>query len=465
MISSLVRHVLYPLHEGLQGRRTFRFLREMECTQWLSPEGVRDYQRRKLKALVAHAARTVPFYQRLFKDIGLDPARFTLADFQRIPVMEKEIFKENEADILATEYPGKLVRLRTGSSTGSPLWFYSSTHTQALQNAAKLRCRRWWGIEPGDMMFEFWASPIELSRRALVHIAKDRHLMNHYLLSALNMTEEVMAGYIGLMNRKKPRVIVGYPSALHLLAQHLEAGGKRLRFSPKGVVATAEMLLPAQREAIQRAFGAPVINEYGARDGGLIAYECPEGSMHVVAENVFLEVDPATSPDGDPSRGDVLVTNLESLAYPFIRYRVGDQVTLSSKVCACGRGLPCLERIEGRKTDWLMDSTGKRIHGLVVAHTIAKVQGIRQFQIVQKTPTELIVRVVKNGLYRDSDDAWIIQSLAKYFTGPVHIRLMPVEHIEASQSGKHRFIINEVACRCSGILKDSKPEGIADSNL
>lgn len=418
----------------------------MEQTQWLSSEDVRDYQWRKLKALVAHAARVVPFYQRLFKDIGFDPEHFTPADFQRIPIMEKEIFKENEADIVAREYEGSLVRLRTGSSTGTPLWFYSSTRTQAYQNAAKLRCRRWWGIEPGDMMFEFWASPIELSKRALAHIAKDRYLMNHYLLSALNMTGEVMADYVSLMNRKKPRVIVGYPSALHLLAQHMRTTGSGLRFKPKGVVVTAEMLLPAQREAIQETFGAPVINEYGARDGGLFAYECPEGSMHVVAENVFLEVDPETSPDGDPARGDVLVTNLESFAYPFIRYRVGDQVTLSDKVCACGRGLPCLERIEGRKTDWLVDSTGKKIHGLVVAHTIAKVQGIRQFQIVQKSPTELHIRIVKNNLYKDSDNAWIIESLAKYFTGPVHIRLHPVDRIEASQSGKHRFIINEVVC-------------------
>jgi phenylacetate-CoA ligase len=445
VISSLVRHVLYPLHESLQGRRTFEFLREMEKSQWLSPEEVRDYQWSKLKSLVAHSAKAVPFYQRLFEEIGLDPQRFTPADFQRIPVMEKEIFKENESDILASEYDGKLVRLRTGSSTGTPLWFYSSTRTQAYQNAAKLRCRRWWGIEPGDMMFEFWASPIELSKRALVHIAKDRHLMNHYLLSALNMTDEVMAGYVSLMNRKKPRVIVGYPSALHLLAQHMQDAGTRLSFRPKGVVVTAEMLLPAQREVISEVFDAPVINEYGARDGGLFAYECPEGGMHVVAENVFLEVDPETSADGASAHGDLLVTNLESFAYPFIRYRVGDQVTLSDKVCPCGRGLPCLERIEGRKTDWLVDSTGKKIHGLVVAHTIAKVQGIRQFQIVQKTPTDLRIRIVKNGLYKESDDAWIIGSLAKYFSGPVHISLQPVEHIEAVASGKHRFIINEIA--------------------
>ncbi|OOG20660.1 hypothetical protein B1C78_17045 [Thioalkalivibrio denitrificans] len=446
MITPLVRHILYPLHERLQGRHTFAYLRELERTQWLEGDRLREHQWDKLRELIAHAARSVPFYRRVFDEVGLNPQYFTLEDFRRIPVMEKETFKENEPEILAEAYPGKLVRLRTGSSTGSPLWFYSSTHTQAFQNAAKLRCRRWWGIEPGDMMFEFWASPIELSKQALVHNAKDRHLMNHYLLSAHNMTEAVMAEYIALMNRKKPRVIVGYPSALHLLAQYLEAGGTRLRFTPKGVVATAEMLLPAQREAIQRAFGAPVINEYGARDGGLLAYECPEGSMHVVAENVFLEVDPDTSPDGDPARGDVLVTNLESFAYPFIRYRVGDQVTLSDKSCSCGRGLPRLERIEGRRTDWLVDSAGRKIHGLVVAHTIAKVQGIRQFQIVQKTPTELHIRIVKNNLYKDSDDAWIIQSLAKYFTGPVHIRLLPVDRIEASQSGKHRFIINEAAC-------------------
>lgn len=269
--------------------------------------------------------------------------------------------------------------------------------------------------------------------------------MNHYMLSALNMTPEVMTGYVNLMNKKKPRVIVGYPSAMHMLAQHIEhTSSLTLNFAPKGIVVTAEVLLPNQREAIAKVFNAPVINEYGARDGGLIAYECPKGSMHIVAENVFLEVDEATAINGDPFSGDVLVTNLDSFAYPFIRYRLGDQVTLSKKRCECGRGLPCLENIKGRKTDWLTDQTGKKIHGLVIAHTIGKIQGVKQFQIIQKTESELVIKLVKNSLYKDTDTDLISDSLQKYFSTPMAIKVVPVDQIETAPSGKHRFIINEV---------------------
>ena len=441
----IVRTILYPLHEALQGRETFAFLQEMERTQWLSAEALQAYQWDKLKKLVSHAARSVPYYQKRFEQANLDPKDFSLQDFQRLPAMDKELFKANEADIISKDYRDRLIRLRTGSSTGSPLWFYSCKHTQAFQNAAKLRCRRWWGIEPGDLMFEFWASPIELSKSDWVHLAKDRYLMNYHLLSALDMTDSVMAGYVRLMNRKKPRVIVGYPSALHLLAQHIrQHSASRLQFTPKGLVATAETLLPHQRHLIQEVFGAPVINEYGARDGGLLAYECPEGGLHVVAENVFLEIDPLTADENSPTRGDVLVTNLDSFAYPFIRYRLGDQVTLTDRTCACGRGLPLLEGIEGRQTDWLTDRTGKKIHGLVVAHTIAKVQGLKQFQIVQTKADELVISIVKNALYTEADDARIVQSLEKYFSNPMRIRLVPTQRIEAAASGKHRFIINQV---------------------
>ncbi len=441
----LVRHILYPLHEKLQGRATFDFIKEMQKTEWLSHDDLKAYQFQKLKKLLQHTAHTVPFYQKIFKEVGINPDDFTLEDYQRIPIMEKEIFKANEDEIISTDYRNNLIRLRTGSSTGSPLWFYSCKYTQAFQNAAKLRCRKWWGIEPGDMMFEFWASPIELSKRGKVTVIKDQYLMNHYMLSALNMTAEVMTGYVELMNKKKPRVIVGYPSAMHMLAQHIEhTNGLKLDFIPKGIVVTAEMLLPNQREAITKVFNAPVINEYGARDGGLIAYECPKGSMHIVAENVFLEVDEKTAINSDPLSGDVLVTNLDSFAYPFIRYRLGDQITLSNKCCECGRSLPCLDNIEGRKTDWLTDKTGKKIHGLVVAHTIGKIQGVKQFQIIQKTESKLEINIVKNSLFKDTDTNLISSSLEKYFSEPMTITIIPVENIEAAQSGKHRFIINEI---------------------
>lgn len=441
----LVHNVLFPLHEILQGRHTLKFMREMERTQWLSNEELLRYQWNKLQKLIRHAANTVPFYTNLFREIGLNPDNFTRKDFSRIPIMEKEIFKQNEQQLISEEYKDKLIRLRTGSSTGAPLWFYSCKHTQAFQNAAKLRCRKWWGIEPGDMMFEFWASPIEMSKRGKVTVIKDQYLMNHFMLSALNMTPEVMTEYVNLMNRKKPRVIVGYPSAMEILAQHIQqTPGLELNFLPKAIVVTAEVLLPTQRQKIQEVFGVPVINEYGARDGGLLAYECPKGSMHVVAENVFLEIDEQTTIGGNSSSGDVLVTNLDSFAYPFIRYRLGDQVTLTNTLCECGRGLPCLQHIEGRKTDWLIDKTGKKIHGLVVAHTIGKVQGVRQFQIIQKTPAELIIKVARNALYQGTDDRFIVDSLRRYFAEPISIKLVHVEQIEASPSGKHRFVVNEV---------------------
>jgi hypothetical protein len=103
-----------------------------------------------------------------------------------------------------------------------------------------------------------------------------------------------------------------------------------------------------------------------------------------------------------------------------------------------------LDNIEGRKTDWLTDRTGKKIHGLVVAHTIGKVQGIKQFQIIQTKPEELIIKIVCNTLYENKDDNFVVDSLQKYFSGPMTIRLLHVDQIEAAPSGKHKFIINKV---------------------
>jgi phenylacetate-CoA ligase len=264
------------------------------------------------------------------------------------------------------------------------------------------------------------------------------------MLSALNMSSDSMAEYVNLINKKKPRVIVGYPSAMHMLAQFIRDKSLKLNGKLKGIVVTAEVLMPGQRETIESVFKAPVINEYGARDGGLIAYECPERNMHIVSENVFLEIDEDDSTNGKKMSGDLLITNLESYAYPFLRYRLGDQATLSTNKCACGRGLPLLRNILGRSTDWLIDKTGKKIHGLVVAHTIAKVQGIKHFQIIQEDLDHILINIVKNRFYKDQDSEFIVKSIGKYFSEDIDIHLEDVDEIPRSKSGKYRFVISKV---------------------
>jgi phenylacetate-CoA ligase len=148
-------------------------------------------------------------------------------------------------------------------------------------------------------------------------------------------TPEIVEG----LNTAQPTVLVGYPSVLHVLAAEARAG--RLRISPQLVSAVAEPLLPEIRAALAEAFGAPVVNGYGASEGGGIAMGCGAGPwLHLSDDLVIVEpVDAAGQPGPPGTRADkVYLTNLFNHAVPLIRYEVTDQIELldDPAPCPCG---------------------------------------------------------------------------------------------------------------------------------
>ena len=119
---------------------------------------------------------------------------------------------------------------------------------------------------------------------------KERWLKNRIIISAYSLKPEEMTDYIDEIIKFKPEYIYGYASALYTFSQLMLKQNLKIPFKLKAVVSTAETLHDFQRETIEHAFKSAVVNEYGARDGGIIAYECPKGSMHISAENIIMEV-------------------------------------------------------------------------------------------------------------------------------------------------------------------------------
>ena len=114
----------------------------------------------------------------------------------------------------------------------------------------------------------------------------------------------------------------------------------------KAIFCTGEVLYDHQRELISETFGVPVANGYGARDAGFIAHECPAGKMHIAAEHVIVEIldeSGQSVPKGEV--GEIVITNLDGYAMPFIRYKTGDLGALADEQCPCGRGLPLMKEI------------------------------------------------------------------------------------------------------------------------
>lgn len=438
---TLARHLLLPVHERLRGRSTVTRWRELRRNDHMDPDMLAALRRDKLQRLLAHCMDTVPWYREALRDAGIDdPCAVTPADLPRLPVLERDTLRTQGARLTAAGRAGRLIRYSTGGSTGEPLVFATDLHRESCLNAQKLRARSWFGVHPGDRQVDFWGSPIELSRQNRLRRFKDRWLLNQVVLSASNLTAERIAAYCDFLHRFRPRLIYGYPTVIYRVAMHLldhPRPGAPVR--PALVACTSEMLQPHMRTAIRKAFGCPVANEYGSRDGGMIAHECPRGNLHIFAEQVIVEVD---RPDAD-GVGDLLVTNLDGYGMPFIRYRIGDRGALTDAPCPCGLPLPRLGELQGRANDFLVGRDARMIHSSTANYVLREFPALRQYRLHQHPDHHFDLHMVLQRPLTAAERTGIREGLQRVVDEPVAVNLVEQDSIAPEPSGKYRWVISE----------------------
>jgi phenylacetate-CoA ligase len=260
------------------------------------------------------------------------------------------------------------------------------------------------------------------------------------------MSEAKLDRFIGQIRARRPRMLFGYPSAIALIASHARRSG--IAMDDLGIAVafvTAERLYDDQRDIIAKVFGCRVANGYGGRDAGFIAHECPEGGMHVTAEDIILEiVEPGDRPLPAGGSGEIVVTHLATKDFPFIRYRTGDMGILDDRDCPCGRGLPLLREVQGRTTDFVVATDGTVMHGLALIYVLRALPGIRQFKIVQESLGLTRVEVVPEGELSGSLREQVIRQFRRRLGEGVEIRIEPVTQIASEHSGKFRYVVSHV---------------------
>jgi phenylacetate-CoA ligase len=445
LYTSLCAGVLFPLHERLKGHRSLSVRRRLERQERWSPERLEAWRVERLKSFLAAIGRDVPFFNAQFASIGFDLARIgAVADLQRLPRMDKSTIRAAGDALKATGAIG-LKSYNTGGSSGEPLRFFIGRDRRSHDVGAKWRVTRWWGVDIGDPEIVLWGSPIELGAQDHVKRWRDRILRTR-LLPAFDMSEANLDEFLAAIRRFRPAMLFGYPSALHVLAQHARLRG--LRMDDVGIrvtFVTSERLYDHQREAIASTFGCPVANGYGARDAGFIAHECPAGRMHVQAEDVIVEIcdgEGAAVPDGQP--GEIVVTHLATHDFPFVRYRTGDVGVMATERCNCGRTLPVLAEVQGRTTDFVQASDGTVMHGLALIYTMRDLPDVRKFRIVQQSVTRIDVEVVAGPKFDALAEARIRRDFNARLGADVDVRITRVDDIAPEPSGKYRYVVSRV---------------------
>lgn len=446
MYSVLARHILYPIGEAFLGTKMLKYLKKLEETQWWPPEKLRELQNDKLRALVKHAYENVPYYRRVFQEKRLtDKDVQSVEDLHKLPVLTKDIIRQNFSDLLSRDFNKRRPFLNaTSGSTGEPLKYYIDAEVASINWAGTFRGWEWAGYKLGDKRATLAGASLVPDKSPSI-VKRLRWLGERDLpFSAVHLDEARMALYAREIASYKPRFLRGYPSAIYTFAGYLQEMNMN-SIRPDAVFTTAEMLLPQQRELIEAQFRCKVFDQYGCYDGGAQAMECPEHrGFHISADRAIMEfIDEAGEPVKPEGPGEILTTDLYNYIMPFIRYVVVDRGIPSEKQCPCGRGLPLMESLEGRTTDVISFSNGITLSGPALT-LVFKDCHIKQYQVIQEAGDKLVIKVVRAEDYSESDTDHFMKILRAHVGENVDIEIQFVDEIPANKAGKWRFIISHL---------------------
>lgn len=449
--TAMCSHLLFPLHERLKGHNSVALRKRLERSQWWSADQLADERGRRLRDFLVDVGTRVPYYRDLFGRLGFDPQSVRSVDaLSALPLLGKAEIRANVERLKADDH-GPLTRYNTGGSSGEPLIFYMGKGRKSHDVAAKWRATRWWDVDIGDPELVIWGSPIELGTQDRVRRLRDG-LMRSHLLPAFEMSATNLDRFVATIRATRPAMLFGYPSSLSLIASH--ARQKNLAMNDLGIrvaFVTSERLYDEQRAVISEVFGCPVANGYGARDAGFIAHQCPAGSLHISAEDIIVETvcaDGAATAPGEA--GEIVVTHLATRDFPFLRYRTGDVGVLGEKTCACGRGLPVLEDVQGRTTDFVVAHDGTVMHGLALIYTVRDLPGVERFRIEQLSINQTIVKLVAGPAFDRAAEERIVRDFKARLGGGVDIRVERVAEIANEASGKFRYVVSQVKAFANG---------------
>jgi len=423
-----------------------RFYSIIRRAYW-SREKLRQHQERELKRIIDYSYRNVPFYHRKFKEIGIKPSDIrTIEDLNKIPIIEKSELRENLSSATSREFNlSRLKMLSTSGSTGKPLHVFISKREDLLRKIKHLRAN----ISCGQKFRDKWVAITSPSHFSETSSLQQRlGIFSPIFVSVFEKTEKQLSK----IRRIKPDVLGGYSSSLALLAkkvmeEELDTVKPRIMFSG------AELIDDSSRRLIEKAFNAPVFDQYAVVELERIAWQCREKEKyHMDADFMIVQfVDENGEEVSEGERGRIVCTSLFNYAMPFIRYAVGDIGIPSNDECSCGRNLPLMEVIEGRKDSLLSLPGGRFLSPRVMTIIMSsfKLSGfIDQFRVIQKNGRFFKILIKKKGSFNEEN---FKNELTSHIRRNLNLNeqniIFQIDFVDGfslDRSGKFKIVISEL---------------------
>ena len=403
-----------------------------------------EYQLEKLRRTCMYAYQYVPYYKKLFNECGFNPMELRYIDqIEKIPFLTKKNLQENKDELISTKFPKKqLDYFTTGGSTGIPTGLYSSKNLVNKENA-------FFSYIYGKLGFSQQFSKHAIIRGGFIG-SEDEPIMkehNRFYMSSYYMTDNNMLKYIETINKEKIQYIRAYPSAIFMLAYFMERNNIPPIETVKYILLASENIYPEQRDLIERMFCCKTFGHYGHVERVCLAPECEcTQKYHFMWQYGYTELLNCNNEKGmkEGETVEIVGTSFDNYGMPLIRYRTMDMAEFTKQRCMSHPNHFIVRKIIGRLQEVLVTKTGRYISMTAINMHSPVFDNVRQFQFFQNTPEYCVFKVVKEATYSDWDEKNIYCELKSKLGEDIELKIEYVDNIPKTQSGKYRFLIQEL---------------------
>ncbi|MBN2215330.1 MAG: phenylacetate--CoA ligase family protein [Bacteroidales bacterium] len=408
---------------------------------------VEDYQLEHLKKLLNYSNQYIPYYNRLFKDIGFNPSGFKhFDDLIQIPCLTKEIIKENIRELVSEAIPRKYHKHSiTGGTTGVPMDLYLDRRTSSPLEFAYINYI-WKKVG-----YRFYDKCAVLRSDVPKHIIEGKKYWHHNLtnnwlsMSSHKLNSETSELYVNKILNFKPKYIIAYPSVIYTLARHVTRLDIKIP-NLRAIICSSETLYDWQRKYLSKVFGADIFSYYGLTEKCCIAGECDTNTFYkFVPTYGFVELlnhnnDWCTAEDEE---GEIVATGFNNYVMPFIRYKTKD-IGIHTNFNDNSPGWKIIKEIRGRQQEFFVDKTGSTVSFTCSDepfwHIIDKLYA---YQYIQDKPGIVDLNLEMTGKLSDSEIEIIHKVFSSYYAN-ITLNVYTVNSIPRTASGKFRYLIQNI---------------------
>ncbi|WP_299179768.1 hypothetical protein [uncultured Aquimarina sp.] len=398
------------------------------------------YQKSRLVLLLSEAFQYSDWYSEKMKELGItlkDIEENPYSTLKQMPILTKAERKKNP-DVLVNKSRNTDGVGYTSGTSGAPTINYLDKESINRSFALWRRFHKAISLETKRV------KQVRFSGRLIVKPDSKKppfwvynYFENQLLMSTYHLTDDNLGHYVKKLNRFKPILLDGYPSAIYIISRFINKNNLTLNFTPKAIAVTAETLYDYQRLEIEKAFNCHVYNQYASSEGSPFITECTQGNLHLNTDSGIFEF---INNKGEKAKaGEVaqlVVTSFTNLKTPLIRYNIEDTVLLSEagKTCDCGCLMPMIEKLTGREDDILWTKEKGYVGRMDTAYK--GLEGIVKSQIVQESPNEIIVNLIADEKFDDHMRQKLIYNMKDRLGETINYQIHVVEDIPLGPNGK-----------------------------